>query len=459
MSQNEKTKYPPLVRSEIKLTIGMLVSNHVEYIRNCMEALKPLLEAVPSELVVIDTKGADGDGSIAIVREYTDRIYPFTWCNDFSAARNFCLSHARGEWFLYQDDDEWFDDVQEFIDFFTSGECEEYHSGFYYTKDYDAFGGSSMGIAGRMIRRTENTHFVGRVHETFNEVYAPNKLFSCFTHHMGYKFATEESRKKHQERNLSILREEWKECGYTPRICAQMVQEYLYVEETAEEGYRFAKECAEQLVKQGQIGESCSQWILTSLVRHFARLGDYEKMCIETDRVRAEYPLSQMAELVVAAVVVREATKHNDFSRILKFSEEYIKNWNWLQAHPEETLLQTQMDFPRYYSDIYYEEIVRVKTEAQKIEIAQLLTSMKEAAPVIREVLQKEPIGQAVELLTTLQELVIVYANRMEAAFGENAERDERLGQCCELIWQTANAQTRELAVQLFEEALRVGRI
>ena len=125
-----------LIQSDIKLTIGMLVSNHKEYIRNAMEALKPLLDAVPSELIVVDTMGDKTDGSIAIVREYTDKIYPFTWCDDFSAARNVCMEHARGEWFLYVDDDEWFDDVQELIDFFNSGECEEYNSGFYYTKNY-----------------------------------------------------------------------------------------------------------------------------------------------------------------------------------------------------------------------------------------------------------------------------------------------------------------------------------
>ena len=53
----------------------MLVSNHINTIRNCMESIKPLLDAIPSELVVLDTKGEETDGSIDIVREYTDKIY------------------------------------------------------------------------------------------------------------------------------------------------------------------------------------------------------------------------------------------------------------------------------------------------------------------------------------------------------------------------------------------------
>ena len=88
------------ITSDIKLTVGILVSNRKQYIRNVMEALQPLLRAIPSELIIVDTKGADSDGSIDIVREYTDKIYPFTWCNDFAVARNVCLEHARGEWFL-----------------------------------------------------------------------------------------------------------------------------------------------------------------------------------------------------------------------------------------------------------------------------------------------------------------------------------------------------------------------
>ena len=162
---------------KIKLSIGILVSNRIKYIRKAMEALKPLLEAIPCELIAVDTKGADGDGSIEIVREYTDKIYPFTWCNDFAAARNVCIEHATGEWFMYQDDDEWFDDVQELIDFFASGECDNYLSAYYYVKNYDIMGNSELAVVGRMVRMEKDTRFVGKVHESFNAIYLPCKQF------------------------------------------------------------------------------------------------------------------------------------------------------------------------------------------------------------------------------------------------------------------------------------------
>ena len=67
------------------------------------------------------------------VREYTDNIVSFDWCDDFAAARNAGLEHAKGEWFLYLDDDEWFEDVTTIIDFFQSDRtCVVTDTGFFF---------------------------------------------------------------------------------------------------------------------------------------------------------------------------------------------------------------------------------------------------------------------------------------------------------------------------------------
>jgi len=356
----KKNTVPALIKSDIKLTIGMLVSNHVDMIRKCMESIKPLLDAVPSELVVLDTKGEKTDGSIEIVREYTDKIYRFTWCNDFSAARNALLDHANGEWFLYFDDDEYFDNVQEFIDFFQSGECENYYTGFYYTRDYDADGSYSMGIAGRMIRRTVNTRFEGKVHETFNEVFAPNKQFNCFTHHYGYVYSSPEARLKHQERNVSILTEMLQEEGYTPKICAQLVQEYLSVEETCQKGLEFALEALPKLQAAGEMEDSASQWVAVATVRYFSRTGEHKKLLAQAKVIREAYSLSRIATLALAATVVLSAIAAEDADAVLEYAPMYLENYEWAKANPEEALLQTQMDFPRFMEERYYNEILRV---------------------------------------------------------------------------------------------------
>ncbi|MBO5178243.1 MAG: glycosyltransferase [Lachnospiraceae bacterium] len=503
--QKEQTMYPKKIESEIKLTIGMLVSNHIQYIRKAMEALKPLLDAVSSELVVLDTMGDKTDGSIQIVREYTDRIYPFTWCNDFSAARNALLDHARGEWFLYVDDDEWFDDVTEFIEFFKSGECDEYFSGYYYTRDYLPNGGYSMGIAGRMIRRMENTRFVGRVHETFNEVFSPNKQFNCFTHHYGYAYETEEDRKRKQRRNLDILEAEIKEEGLTPKRGAQHVQELLSNADTMEEGYQKCMEYIPQLVQRGELENSCTQWLLAARVRSFADRNMHEALAAEAVKVRKEYTLSQTADLAVSVAVIFSATEVNDFDLILSEADRYFANYDWREANPEEALLQTQLDFPRFYADNYYHRIVHLaaivanykeeyerannywkripwkkegfdtteyqgdlsvtvqglkalqdrkimalqiaeqqRKEEKKKEFKVMLQTLLEAGEYTKASVLSGKFEELGDLLSGMQEMAITIGQAMDETFGEGTEEVSKLEEYCECVWQCSQAEEVE---------------
>ncbi len=100
---------------ELLLSISLLASNRRESLARCLDSLKPLLAKVPSELVIVWT-GTD-DEARKIAEQYTPQLIPFRWSNDFSAARNAGLESAQGEWFLYIDDDEWFDDTEEICHF------------------------------------------------------------------------------------------------------------------------------------------------------------------------------------------------------------------------------------------------------------------------------------------------------------------------------------------------------
>jgi len=97
------------VNTKPVLSISLMSNGKKNTVRRCLDSLIPVMEAVPSELIIVDTKGGVPNDSVEIAREYTDKIYPFVWCDDFAAARNVCFKHARGEWFLFQDDDEVFE--------------------------------------------------------------------------------------------------------------------------------------------------------------------------------------------------------------------------------------------------------------------------------------------------------------------------------------------------------------
>ncbi|MGM3175695.1 glycosyltransferase [Dickeya lacustris] len=82
------------------ISVCMIIKNEARHLARTLASLTPYFD----DIVVVDT-GSD-DGSKAIAQQYTDSVHDFTWVNDFSAARNASLHHARHDWVLIIDADE-----------------------------------------------------------------------------------------------------------------------------------------------------------------------------------------------------------------------------------------------------------------------------------------------------------------------------------------------------------------
>jgi len=210
----------------VLLTISLLVSNRPNTVRKCLDSIKPLLEQVSSELILVDT--GCGEQVRSIIEEYTDKIVEFEWCNDFSKARNAGLHKAKGKWFMFLDDDEWFEDVTEFIKFFNSGEYKKYGMGAYVQRNYLLEGSNVYTdlLVGRMVRLDPDIEFMYSIHENFNRVPGQVKKFSAFVHHYGYAYKTKEEAKAHSERNVSLLLIEHEKHPKNMKHTLQLAQEY-----------------------------------------------------------------------------------------------------------------------------------------------------------------------------------------------------------------------------------------
>lgn len=190
------------------LSIGMIVKNEERYLRRCLEAISPLLHQLDSELIIADTGSTDN--TISIAREFTDQVFSFEWCNDFSAARNSTLNRAKGAWFMSLDADEIFTNVTPIIDFFQTGEYRKFNSANYVIRNSNdiSFNRYSDYESIRMSKRLPQSKFVNAIHEVLKPLLPPMKHTNAIALHYGYMQDDNESIQRKFERNISLLNRE-----------------------------------------------------------------------------------------------------------------------------------------------------------------------------------------------------------------------------------------------------------
>lgn len=230
--------------TSIILSISMLISGRDE-MKKSLDSLHYFTESFPCEVILVDTGCSPEQRALA--EKYADKIINFEWCNDFAAARNVGLKEAKGQWFMYLDDDEWFDDPQQIVAFFTSGEYKNYKSATYIQRNYSDAEGLMYADSypARMVRMMPETRFVGKIHEYIEPYERPRKEFEDFVHHYGYVYKDEEDRKRHSYRNIKPLLELRKEQPGEPRWMCQLAQEYFTLYEY-EEVIKICKEGLEE---------------------------------------------------------------------------------------------------------------------------------------------------------------------------------------------------------------------
>lgn len=86
--------------SKVPISVCIIAKNEEKYIEECLRRLQPY----GMEIIVADTGSTDRTKEIAL--KYADKVVEFEWIDDFSAARNFCVSEASNDWILTLDCDE-----------------------------------------------------------------------------------------------------------------------------------------------------------------------------------------------------------------------------------------------------------------------------------------------------------------------------------------------------------------
>ncbi|MDE5939954.1 MAG: glycosyltransferase [Lachnospiraceae bacterium] len=214
----------------IPISVCIITKNEADRLEKCLQALKPY----PFEIVVTDTGSADQ--SVEIAKKYTDHVHEFTWINDFSAARNFCVSHASHNMILSLDTDEFirpfdWDKLQDAIAAHPKAlGAIELISYF----DVDGKTKQQISRLERIFNR-RHYHFVNPIHE----VLAPlgNIISSSYeapvsADHVGYQ-GTEEQLRKKAERDIDLVRSEIEADPENPYLHFQLGQGYMLMRDHA----------------------------------------------------------------------------------------------------------------------------------------------------------------------------------------------------------------------------------
>lgn len=209
----------------IPLSVCIIGKNEEQHIKNCLAPLAPL----PFEVVYVDTGSTDRTKEIAASQGA--RIYDFTWCNDFSAARNFALEKASHEYVLFIDCDEYLTELDTPA-LLTALEAHPQGVGLLLRNNYYEANGTQTNYPDRVERLFSKKHFhyKGIIHEQVVRTGSDSPFYDRYeipltVDHAGYSGGMDVMRRK-AERNNALLFLEIEKTPKDPYLYFQVGQSY-----------------------------------------------------------------------------------------------------------------------------------------------------------------------------------------------------------------------------------------
>ena len=190
----------------LKISACYIVKNEAI---NLAKSIKSLKNQV-NEIVVVDTGSTDN--TIVVARKLGAKIYSFPWQDDFSQARNFALSKAKGDWLILLDADEYFTaktagNIRQVI-----RQAQQADGLLIQMVNYDVDKAEIQDYFYqlRIVRNQQGLHYEGKIHEELKLSEGKSMKFFRIPpemleiYHTGY--ASSVSRQK-LERNLKLLQQ------------------------------------------------------------------------------------------------------------------------------------------------------------------------------------------------------------------------------------------------------------
>lgn len=224
------------------ISICVIMKNEEKHIDNFLSSIQKAFGDYPYEIVLVDTGSTDN--TVFLARKYTDKIYNFTWIDDFSAARNYSLTCASYDWILVLDCDEYITSLD--IDSFELMiQTRPHDVGVIHRKNYYKLNETSS-ISTDQVERFFNRHefhYEYIIHEqvrSLNGIKYKRVALPLNIDHFGYNTSSEELTNKAQ-RNITLLEKMLEESPDNPYLYFQMGQAYNLLKDPEKTCYYYGK--------------------------------------------------------------------------------------------------------------------------------------------------------------------------------------------------------------------------
>lgn len=333
------------MQKKIMLSISFLASRNSEDVKRCLDSLTPIREVIPCEVIAVDTSGGD-EALRQVLCEGADEVVPFTWCDDFAKARNAGLERAKGEWFLYLDDDEWFVETDQIIQFFKKGDYRKFDGANYIVRNFLDKQGTRWTDAwvSRMVRIRPETHFTSPIHEYLAPIADKILALKSIAYHYGYVYETQADLIRHFERNTRLLKKMIEQEPDNVRWRMQMLMEYASVS-AWQALYDFADEAMAHIrTRRGKDEDSAWGVFYAAKIISLEGKCDYEQAYQLCEEALADRRANQLAQTFFCLRKGRYGMHLDRYAETEATIREYM---NWLRYfRKHETLLVNQSNVP-----------------------------------------------------------------------------------------------------------------
>lgn len=239
----------------MRLSQCMIVKNEENNIERALSWGKGIVW----EQIVVDTGSTDR--TVELAEKMGAKVFYFPWQDDFSAAKNFAVSKASGDWIAFLDADEYFPlkETKKLMSLLERFDKKGYYA--VMTSLLQVREGEKIyagGSQARLFKRTEGLLYRNRIHEELSLhgepilPYAADATELLAIYHTGYSASDDQSKRK-GERNVRLLLMELKEQPENYHLMCYLGDSYLAGKEPKEAKkwyYRAIKRMPERLNDQ-----------------------------------------------------------------------------------------------------------------------------------------------------------------------------------------------------------------